>query len=810
MQHQIIDIDYTVDYKSPIIRLWCRGDDGDSHVIRVPDMVPYFYALPATQDDELISRAKHKISLWPVVKDVVIVERFIPVGYQTKRSKMIKIVTTLPRHVRDIRDRLSILPEISDIFEADILFKNRFMVDNGLSGMDWVDDNGSRVDRDGNAVLRYMALDIEVLPPEDGTFPSAENDPVIIVSLEFYPYYEKKKSIVIAENSEVVLFRKLFNIFYEYDPDFVMGYNINGFDFPYLDGRCRKLGIFPGVGKDRSPWRIDQYGNDTRTTIRGRVVVDLLPLARSAYSLRRYNLGTVASEILNTNKLDVKASDMRELWSTDRNRFVEYARRDAELVMQLAIEERLIDRHIALARRSGVLIQDAIQGGQSIKIDSLILRAFRDNGRVMGRKPTQDEASDRENEKRWQGGITGAIVLDPRPGLFEKVIVLDYQSLYPSVMMGNNICFTTLCSDGSFVPRDQEIGVIPSILESLFDERVKLKQSMKTMDDGPDKDYVDARQYALKILLNSFYGYTGYTRSRLYDTKVASAVTRGGRDALMHAIKITKDHPTLVIDGIHITTDVLYSDTDSVMIALDFNGHNFINTKTTHNTWDVVAEKVSNTIAEMVTKELPHPMKLVHEDIFDRAVFLAKKRYAMKRPDGSMKVRGLETRRRDFCPLATQTMEEVLNIILTDGDPIKAMNHVNGVVTQVDQIDTLSPDDELVNDLTLTKVLSRKLSEYKNPNLAHLNVVRQLEKSGNKVSVGDRVAYLIVPGSTKSNLSQRAKPVEWVFQHGDGKIDKGYYIKTQIIPPVLRLLSIFGISKRELLVPQQQKRLFDF
>ena len=140
-------------------------------------------------------------------------------------------------------------------------------------------------------------------------------------------------------------------------------------------------------------------------------------------------------------------------------------------------------------------------------------------------------------------GYTGATVIDPETGLHEQIVILDYQSLYPSIMRAHNICPTMIIKDekcDQYVETvngvkfaNKEPGIVPKILENLFNERVKYKKLMKESTNQADKDRYDNMQYSYKILLNSTYEFFEYQRSRLYDVDVAQSVTAVGRDTLL-------------------------------------------------------------------------------------------------------------------------------------------------------------------------------------------------------------------------------------------------------------------------------------
>lgn len=203
---------------------------------------------------------------------------------------------------------------------------------------------------------------------------------------------------------------------------------------------------------------------------------------------------------------------------------------------------------------------------------------------------------------------------------------------------------------------------------------------------------LDATQLALKILLNSFYGYSGYARARLYSLTLASAVTSFGRENILRTKKLIEDDIKEIIlkdgrafrkdeskDGKHIGLSVVYGDTDSVLVHL-------LDKEITFDE----AQLVGNTIASTVTDSLVKPMELVFDSFAKRAIFLAKKRYALlileKTAQGmreKIKVKGMETVRRDWCDLTTKTVEKVLELVLKEGKVDEAIELVRNTINSI-------------------------------------------------------------------------------------------------------------------------------
>ena len=465
-----MDADYeVVNDSSPVIRLFGRGADGKSVCCFVPDFEPYFY-LKASGDLHTVARLIK--DTFGQVKKVEIVEKFEPVGYQKSKKKMLKITTHLPRDVPEIRDEILKIQDVVraegtwEVYESDILFRNRFLIDSNLGGMVWVSAEGKPVDptryfRTGSAgssrcenfacdsavlasefkrvesltiaPLKYLSFDIECLPL-DGGMPSPDVSPIIMISFSFEPEYKGHKTLVLAAKlaegmdgdvelckNETEMLNRFFKIFCEYDPDIVVGYNHQDFDIPYITDRVKALvakgeAINPVVGRDGSQIGYRRFGLITRTEVKGRVVVDALPLVRRAFSLKQYTLRAVSKELLNREKLDVAPLEMEEHWNDSGEKFkkfIDYARRDSELALDLILKLKLLDKYIALAQVSGSLLQEIVDGGQTSMVETLLLKEFALRDRIILPKPGDELSAERYD---MSSDLKGGEVLEPKKG----------------------------------------------------------------------------------------------------------------------------------------------------------------------------------------------------------------------------------------------------------------------------------------------------------------------------------------------------------------------------------------------------------
>ncbi len=831
MKLQVLDINYHTDWdKSPIIAIYGKTPDGRNAVVDVEGFEPYFYVLP--QPHEMQSVMKDLEMMGHRVEEV---ERYKPIGYQSRMTKMIKVTTKSPKEVRPLRDELQAKKDVLDIYEADILFHNRFAADREVTGMSWIDVDGPCVEYGDvrpvkepmvDAPLRIMSIDIECLSPESMEFPVAEKDPIILVSLAFNQLYNNVKDLVIiakdiectrpdtiAVKNEYQLLKTLRNVIREYDPDIITGYNIAEFDFGYIDKRMQANALQCNFGRDGSPWYLREIAGKVDVSIVGRIVIDTLPMVRKNFSLKEYKLKTVAKELLHTEKLDVPPKVMREYWFDGGEKFIQfvkYSRRDAVLGMMLIENLGMLQKYVALSKVSGIMPQTVVTGGQSVMLEFMMLQRYNRQGYAMAMKPQYAGSDDEDREVEYQG----AFVSEPEVGAHDHLVLTDMQSLYPSIVIRYNLCPTTVIIDeacdrvhkdpngGEFVDAEVHRGILSDMLDEVLQKRLAVKKEMKTKE-GQERATLDAIQYALKIVINSAYGWTGYKRSRLFNLTTASAVTAYGRETISGVRDTIENLKDVVINGKTFNFKPLYTDTDSVYVKL-----------LTDSDIDIDdADAAGNYIADTVSAPMKYPMKLNYEGYARRALFLAKKRYGMwlleKDRDGNVKdkikVKGIEIVRRDWCPLTGKTMKTCLDLILKEGKIKEASEYARETISRVRMFNI--NDEELLNELVLTRNYHKGADHYKTVP-PHIKLVERMKKRGDQLpGLGDRMSYWVVSG--QEPFAERAETIEYIRKNGRF-IDTDYYINKQLIPPLTRVFEALKIDMMTGKKLRMATSLFDF
>jgi len=816
MKLQILDCDYILLNNKPIVRLFCKNMKGENFCVFKENFLPYFYL--HTDEKNIPNTIKKINAKYPTLK-VEVVEKTITLGYQ-EPVKVLKITGDNPAKTPEIREFVS---RFGTPYEADILFKYRFMADNGLGGMQWIEVDGDiqrtstvkckaisaktikPVEIKKNTPLKYMALDIECLPKEM-RIPVPEKDEIIMVSLAFYPKYKESENLVliakptkphpntISCQDEKSMLEKLKEIIEDYDPDIICGHNINGFDLPFLIKRLEVLGLPRDFGRSEKRMFTKRLTYSYIPTMSGRIVVDTFEILRRDpwVKFKRYDLGTISKEMLGVDKLHLEGNyieRVQEIWSGNGKikELIDYSRRDAVLVLRLIIEKNLLDKFFEIAKACGLLLQDSL-GGQAQRHEFKLLEEFHKRGYLMPCKP---------RDIRYESDtLKGALVLEPEVGFHEWIICLDFTSMYPSLIRAFNICTTTYLAEDldiehmetpygtKFVKPIIRKGVIPQVLEEYMTRREIAKKQYRTETDTESKRVLRAEQLALKDLANSLYGYTGYARSRLFIMDIANAITSLGRDAITKTKKLIEEN---------FPAKVIYADTDSVFLKTDV--------KDLDESRELGAE-----ISKFISERL-YGLDLKFEKTYKTFLILAKKRYAgwaFEKDQGEwvgrIDMKGIETVRRDWCDLCTETLEVVLNTILKERDIKKASKHVRDVIND------LANGKVELEKLAVRKGVSKALDKYDGIQ-PHVELAKKiLKRDKTRTVVGQRLEYVIIKGNQL--LSKRAEEPSYVREKRL-EIDSQYYIYNQMLPPLERIFEACGITSSELIEGVKQKSLFD-
>ncbi len=767
----LLDVDYITENDRAVIRLWCKDDRG-VFIAYDRNFLPYFYVIGCDSDKirNLIVRTNEGLITPLKVEEIEAKSLGKPI-------KALKVYTKHPQHVPKLREEIK---KFADVREADIPFAYRYLIDKDLACMDGIriemrDEIGrvERVEKKGFPSLKIFAFDCEMLAQ---FMPDPEKDPIIAIAVKCGDYEE----VLHGEEREIL--KKFVSIIKELDPDVIVGYNQDSFDWPYIKKRAEKYGIKLDIGRDRS--EISFRGG--RPKIVGRLDVDLYDIAMKIPDVKIKTLKKVAEFLGTEIDDDIEGKDIYKCWiKGEKDKVYKHALNDVRTTYRLALE--LLPMHYELSKMVKLPLDDVARLGRGKQVDYFLLSEAKKIDEIAPNPPEIEESYE------------GAFVLEPARGLHENVISLDFASMYPSIMVNFNISPDSLvrgeCENCYIAPevghkfRKKPDGFFKKILKMLIEKRREIKKEMKKIDqNSEDYKLLDIKQQTLKVLTNSFYGYTGWNLARWYCRECAEATTAWGRHFIKKAVKIAED----------MGFDVLYGDTDSLFIK-----------KNKLSLEDL--EKECLRLIDLISKELPIQLEI--DEAYKAIFFVEKKRYAGITKDGRIIVKGLEVRRGDWCELAKRVQREVIEIILKERNPKKALDYVKNVIEEIRK--GLFP----LEDYVIYKGLTKKLEKYESKQ-AHVKAALRAMEMGVYYPVGTKVGFVVVRGG--GNVSDRAYPIE-LIEDFDGenlkirtpsgiilrKIDKEYYIDHQIIPAVLRILERFGYTEASLKV-RTQKTLFDF
>ncbi|KAK3211470.1 hypothetical protein Dsin_016176 [Dipteronia sinensis] len=788
-------------------------------------------------------------------------KRSIMYYQQQKSQPFLKIVVALPTMVASCRGILDRGIQIDGFgmksfmtYESNVLFALRFMIDCNIVGGNWIEVPVGKY-RKTTKLLSYCQLEFDCLYSElvshclegefskmapfrilsfdiecagrKGHFPEPTHDPVIqvanIVTLqgENQPFIRNVMTLnscspivgvdVMSFDTERKVLLAWRDLIREVDPDIIIGYNICKFDLPYLIERAQALGIaeFPMLGRIRNSrvrvkdatFSSRQYGTreSKEVTVEGRVQFDLLQAMLRDYKLSSYSLNSVSAHFLSEQKEDVHhsiISDLQNGNSETRRRLAVYCLKDAYLPQRLLDKLMYIFNYVEMARVTGVPISFLLSRGQSIKVLSQLLRKAKQKDLVI---PNVKQAGSE------QGTYEGATVLEPRAGFYEKPIAtLDFASLYPSIMMAYNLCYSSLVtpedvrklnlppecvnktpSGEIFVKSSLQKGILPEILEELLTARKRAKADLKEAKDPLEKAVLDGRQLALKISANSVYGFTGATVGQLPCLEISSSVTSYGRQMIEHTKKLVEDKFT-ILGGYEHNAEVIYGDTDSVMVQFGVPSVEEV-------------MKLGREAAEYISGTFIKPIKLEFEKVYYPYLLISKKRYAglfWTNPEkfDKMDTKGIETVRRDNCLLVKNLVNECLHKLLIDRDIPGAVQYVKNTIS-----DLLMNRMDL-SLLVITKGLTKTGDDYE-VKAAHVELAERMRKrdAATAPNVGDRVPYVIIKGAKGAKAYEKSEDPIYVLENNI-PIDPQYYLENQISKPLLRIFEpILKNASKELL-----------
>tara|TARA_E500000178_G_scaffold304659_1_gene315592 strand:- start:1004 stop:3274 length:2271 start_codon:yes stop_codon:yes gene_type:complete len=579
--------------------------------------------------------------------------------------------------------------------------------------------------------------------------------------------------------SEKRLLEALVKTLESIDPDVVMGWNVVNFDLRCLQefADAHKVALNLGRNNEAVNWRQSRDGNDRYyALVPGRVVLDGIDLMRSAtYQFENFSLEYVSGQLLDRGKLiddvDQRGAEISELFHTDKAALARYNLEDCRLVWDIFTLEKLLDFAVERSLLTGLELDRS--GGSVAAIDFLYLPHLHRQGFVA---PALEQL---ESSNISPGGY----VLESEPGIHRNVIVLDFKSLYPSIIRTFHVDPLAL------VEGLKENDAIPGFEGGQFSRtRTILPGLIKKLWAARDKAKADGNRVlsqAIKIIMNSFYGVLGTLGCRFFDTRLVSSITRRGHDIILQSKQFIKAAGFQVI----------YGDTDSVFVLMgdvgtkdEINKVNELGTRLAQdlNTWWREKLQREYQIESFLEMEFETHFLRFFMPTVRGSDAGSKKRYAGLLANGEIMFKGLETVRSDWSPLARE-FQQVLYRKVFLNEPF--VEYIKQIVADI-QNGVFGPE------LVLRKRLRRKLSDYVKNVPPHVQAARKAEEIRKKLQLpalyehGGWVEYVMTTAGPEPR------------QYRQSPVDYDFYIDKQLAPIADSIL-VFKQSSMDKILDRQ-------
>ncbi|HDJ25757.1 MAG TPA: DNA polymerase II, partial [Candidatus Bathyarchaeota archaeon] len=731
----LLDLNYEVVDHEPEVWLWGVTEGGERVLLIDRGYLPYFYAVVEEgADPALVLKAVEEFSSsMPHVVKVELLERRL----FGKPVKALKVTCRDPEELEKYAKKVAKVRGVKECLEDDVRYSMSYLIDKGLRPCGWhrakvrpldlkpkpqvdavyevVDGPELLPEEHGMPELRVLAFYMVAYSPRGSPKPK-ENPVVVLTALTG----EGELRAFVADGEDD---RGIIGGFCEflrsYDPDVIFGFHSNDKLWPYLAERAKVLGINLPVGRTGAEPHTSVYGH---VSITGRANVDLYDFAEKDLPAVKVKTLENVADYLGIMPLEgrevLDPPDIKLYWEdeTKREKLVEFCRDNVRCVM--GIGRSVLSFAVQLSNLTGIPLDHALTAAVGFRVEWTLIRAARRRGELVPKRAER-------RHMRYVGGM----VLKPKEArIYERIAVLDYKSLYPSIMIQKNV------SPDTYVPPDEpeppegvnvapEVGhrfrkeppgLYKEVLSVLIKARDEVRERLRALKpEDPLYRLLDARQKALKVVANATYGYAGWLGARWYLKPVAESVTAWGRYTIKRTIEMAEEM------GI----ELIYGDTDSVFVKYE-------------------PEKVERFLKAV---EEEFGLKIKPDEIFERVLFTeAKKRYCGLLPSGKLEIVGLEAVRGDWSGVAKKVQRGVLEIVLKTRNPSEARKKAVKFVRE--WISKLRAGEVPLKDLVIWEELTKKPEEYK-VRAAHVRAAEIMMEEGWDVSVGDKIGYVIIKGT---------------------------------------------------------------
>ena len=782
----LLDVNYEVKDHRPEVWIWGIDEEGKRILIIDRNFLAYFYLLIKEKESPqtVMERIQTRKEDFPFLVKLKSVDR----RFFGRPVKAIKVFCQDPDRIGKYSKVLKKVEGVEKCLEDDIRHSMRYLIDNDVTPCDWHEveveetKNELGVQVDGvylaksfprsvkkTEVPQLRILGFSMICYRLKGRPKPEKNPVVIISVATNAGDEVQ--FVGEDYDDKPVIESFIEYVRRFDPDILVGYGTNRQDWPYLLIRSGKLGVNLSVDRAKTKPHRSIFGH---VSVMGRVNIDFFDFAEDFPEVKVKTLENVA-DFLGIMKLEkrkiIEDVDFPTYWQSLEKRplLLKFSKENTQCVMGIA--DAMLDFAMQLSNLVGLPLDYVGTAAVGFRVEWFLIRRAYKIGELIP-----------ERVERPYFPYAGAIVLEPKPGVHENIAVLDFKAMYPNIMITKNVSPDTYLSPTEPEPpggvnvapevnhrfRAEPPGFYKRVLSHLINVRDEIRSKLEKLSPkSAEYRVLDARQKAVKVITNASYGYTGWIGARWYVKPVAEATAAWGRQIILNAIELSKK------TGL----EVVYGDTDSIFVKYD----------------PEKIKKISEEIGEKFGLEIKP------DKIYVRVLFTtAKKRYCGLLPDGRLDVVGLEVVRGDWAEVAKNVQERVLEIILKEQKPERAVKFIRQYISDLRQ------KRVPYRNLILWKTLTKPIEKYA-VRAPHVEAARTLMKEGWDLSMGDKIGYVIVAGPGR--LYQKAKP--YVLVSYD-EVDLEYYISNQILPAASRILAMFGVTEEKLLPSKTPKTLLEF
>jgi DNA polymerase I len=777
----LLDINPRIDNASDTSELWLWGIDANGNRVLVIDrnFTAYFYAV-VKEDFDPSKTAREIMRAYPpsIVKAEVAERRFFG-----KPVQAIKVYCKVATETEKLAKALRGLEGVKECLEDDIRISMRYLIDNNVAPCTWheveaeEEENKLGVRADKLYAAKSIPKQLEsVDKPQLKTLsfsmisysregsPKPDRNPVVIIST-VASTGEEKQFLAGDDRNDKPVIQQFVAYIRQFDPDLIVSFGANTRDWDYLIKRSHRLEKTFDVDRGRKEPHTSIYGHVSFTGIANVDLADFMDVFPEVKVKTLSNLAYYLGIMKNASGIEIEDVEFADYWDNQQKReaLKQFSLNNARKIQGSAM--LLLDFSMQLSSLVSLPLDHVMTAAVGFRVEWFLIKQTHKIGELIPRRVEQPYRS-----------YAGGLVLKPKPGLHDNIAVLDFKSMYPNIMIRYNLSPDTYIAPDEPEPpagvyeapevkhrfRKAPPGFYKEALTYLIEVRNKIRLEMKALIPSTvEYSILDARQKAVKIITNAAYGYAGWVGARWYIKPVAEAASAWGRHTILSATRLAEDKSLTII----------YGDTDSIFLTND--------------------EKKLLELKAEIKKNLGLEVEV--GEVYKRIFFTeAKKRYAGLRLDGTLDIVGLEVIRGDWAEVAKKVQEHVLEIILKEQSPAKAIDYVRTVIEELKQRKVP------FRDLIIWKTLTKPPEQYaiKAP---HVEAAKMLREKGWRLTGGDKVGFVILVG--KGRFYNRVKP--YVFAKYD-EVDVDYYVTNQVVPAAARILGFFGVTEKELISEKKE------